>query len=51
MYHSAVTVLWIVRNDAALIVGIMTNTVYFIVPKCQRHLDAECEKILWRVQT
>lgn len=33
-------------NDATLSVGIMTNRVYFIVPECPRHLDAECEKIL-----
>ena len=46
MYKMYSAVMCIVRDDATLIVGIMTKTVHFIVPECQRHLDAECEKIL-----
>lgn len=44
--YSVVKVMCSVHSDATLFVGIMTNTVHFIVPKCQSHLDAECEKIL-----
>lgn len=43
---SVVKVMLIACHDAMLIIGIMTNTIHFIVPKCQRHLDAECEKRL-----